>query len=163
MPMTKATFESLTPAHQLALSQFASRFGFSVLNLSPDDVPEPEPPKMPHWAQQQQLAAELKAERRRQAGEYKPELPTREEAKILAAKLNLNPAHIRTKEDEAAEAQQAEIDNQFVRIAELTEGKEGAKLVSEFSDHPNPDLRAAARAAVAEVWPSFVQTVGWKD
>ena len=162
MPMTKKQFEALEPAHQLALSQFASRFDFNVLHLNPTDVAPPEPAQPPHWAQQQAIANEIKSERQR-ANPIRHPLPTAAEAKALAARLGLNPAHIRTQEDAAAEAQQADIDAQFVRIAELTEAKAGAKLVSEFGDHSNPDLRAAARAAVAEVWPSFVENIGWKD
>lgn len=154
MAMTKQQFENLEPAHQQALHILASKFGFHVLHLNPDDA-QPIKPTTPHWAEQQRIAAEIKSERLR-ANPIRHEPPTAEQAKVLAQKLGLNVKCIRTAEQAASEATQN-------RIQELVDSKDTAKLIVEFGQHADPTVRQVARQHVRELWPAFEQQIGWKD
>lgn len=156
MPMTRQQFNELPIEHRHALTQKASALGLtSPLVLDPTDA-QPVKPVETHEIEQQRIMNEIRAERRRKAGDFKPELPDESEARAIAQRLGLDPAHIRTRQQAEREAQRTELES-------LVAAGESAKIVSRFGHHSDPDIRQAAREAVAHLWPSYAETIGWKD
>ena len=151
MAMTRQQFLALPFEHQQALNQFAGRLNLNVLTLNPEDA-QPVKPKMPHHLEQMQIAAELKAAKRA-ANPIKHELPDESEVKGIAARLGLNPAHIRTKQQAEREAVQSELES-------LIASGDRVALITKFGDHQDPAIKQAAREAVGKLWPSFDS---WRD